>query len=263
MYTGTYAGVAETSRDFITYPGYLKLKYWDAHIFERLAGVHAESMAAGNQIADEVMERFGHKTTQMWLPVDMERFRPVDDKGPLRRKFGLPEGATVVSWIGNAMPYKGLHTVAELARRRRDLHWLLVARGGVPDDVKRLPNVTLIENMPYAELHQVYQASDLAITPYRIGPFCFTMAEAMATALPLLCSPAHGVPEFIKAGPLGVLVVDDQANVDGFMAALEAYQRDAQGMKADALALREEMRPLMDVADWNERLMAELERGLK
>jgi len=172
----------------------------------------------------------------------------------VRQKLHVPVDKTVVSWVGNAMPYKGLHTVAELVRQVPEVHFLLVCRGGIPPDVAAYPNVTLMENVPYAELHEVYQASDASLTPYRIGPFCFAMAEAMSTALPIICSPGVSVPEFLRKGPLEQLVVSDQGDVAGFLRALRALLANKETMRRAALDLREELRAIMDAPRWRAQM---------
>ena len=68
FFHGTYRGQAEAIRPFIKYLGFLKLKWWDAMLLERLSGKRKLALCCSEQIRDEIARYFGYEAQVMWYP---------------------------------------------------------------------------------------------------------------------------------------------------------------------------------------------------
>jgi glycosyltransferase involved in cell wall biosynthesis len=252
VYHGTYAGVAETSREFISYLGYLKLKYWDAGVLERISGRGKTCLCVSNQVADEVLRHFGYRSEVCWLPLDVDRFRPMGEKEKWRRHWGLPATAPVGLFVGNTSPYKGFTTVWEIVRRDAGISWLLVLRGDVPP-AGHPANCRILQNVPHADLPGIYAAADFALVPYRLGPFSYALAEALVCGLPVIASPRSTSPPFLCREPLSRLLVGDQADVAEFENAIHEVVNRPDFYRAAVWSVREELKELVQPNSWADR----------
>src|SRR5579864_4898528 len=76
LYHGTYRGQAEAIRRSISYLGYLKLKWWDSMVLERMSGRCKQVFSCSELIRIEVERLFGYQSITLGYPLDMSDFRP-------------------------------------------------------------------------------------------------------------------------------------------------------------------------------------------
>jgi glycosyltransferase involved in cell wall biosynthesis len=146
--------------------------------------------------------------------VDLDRFRPGLDPGPLRAKIDL-EGKRVVAFTGRLVPHKGVDVLLDaLALLPRDVVLLLIGSGPrlsglrsraqrleIEDRVRFCPNVS-DEDLPlYLALGNVF----VFPSENRLEGFGLAVAEAMAAGLPVVTADMPGVREVIEPGVEGLL----------------------------------------------------------
>ncbi len=108
FFHGTYRGQAEAIRPFVKYPGYLKMKWWDAMVLERYSGKHNIALCVSGRV-DPVARSAGTLVMMrpvMWLPIDLNHFRPLDMQD-CRRQLGI-ESKAVGLYVGSSHPMKGI-----------------------------------------------------------------------------------------------------------------------------------------------------------
>jgi len=254
VYHGTSVGVAETSRERISRLGYLKMKYWDGMLFERLCGRNNIRLVVSNQVQEEVKRVFGFDTNLIWLPLDTEMFHAYEDRDTWRRRWDVPQDRPIGIFVGNSMPYKGLHTLAQLAEKIPHVFWIVVLRGNVPAKLAGLTNVKLLNDVPHVELPSIYACADFALIPYRIGPFSYALAEALACGVPVIASPFRTSPFFLREEPLCRLLVSDQNDIPAFEDAIAAVISNPGLFRQAAVNLRPALEELVGLSCWRERL---------
>ena len=115
FFHGTYRGQAEVIRPFIKYQGYLRLKWWDSMVLERLSGKNRIALCCSEQIRAEIRLYFGYEAQVMWYPIDLDHFRRLDMQD-CRRRLGICSDA-VGLYVGSAHPMKGFGAVAHIAKK--------------------------------------------------------------------------------------------------------------------------------------------------
>jgi glycosyltransferase involved in cell wall biosynthesis len=146
--------------------------------------------------------------------VDLDRFRPEGDAGPIKRRLGL-EGQRVLAFTGRLVPHKGidvlLRTLPELPG---DVSALIVGRGprlsglkGLAGRLGVLDRVRFCPDVSDEELPSYLRAADLFVFPSqnRLEGFGLAVAEAMACGLPVVIADMPGVREVIEPGKEGLL----------------------------------------------------------
>jgi len=254
VYHGTSVGVAETSREHISRLGYLKMKYLDGMVFERLNGRNKIRLVVSNQVEEEVKRVFGFDTNLIWLPLDMEIFQLDQDRTRWRTNWGIPQDRPVGIFVGNEMPYKGFHVLLQLIRQTPDVFWLVVIRGGRAAELETVPNVKLLRDVPHDELPGLYGCADFALIPYRIGPFSYALAEALACGVPVIASPSRTSPFFLRQEPFSRLLVSDQDDFAGFRAAITDVTSHPELFRRAAADLRPVLEELMGLSAWRDRI---------
>jgi glycosyltransferase involved in cell wall biosynthesis len=230
FFHGTYRGQAEAIRPFIRYLGYLRLKWWDAMVLEKLSGRNKLRLCCSEPIQAEIRRFFGYDAHVMWYPIDLNHFRQLDMVA-CRRQLGL-EAASVGLFVGSAHPMKGFPVVEHLARKFPEILLLVAIRGEVPQQVRTLSNVRVFQNATYDLLPILYNAADFSLCPSRYDPFPFVVAEALACGTPVIASPHGASLTFYKDDPLKPLLTESTDDIEGF-------ERAARQVITDPLRWRE------------------------
>lgn len=229
FFHGTYRGQAEAIRQFITRLGFLKLKWWDAMIFERLSGKNKIALCCSEQIRREIAEYFGYQAEVMWYPIDLDHFRMLDMHS-CREQLGLSEGP-VGLFVGNASPMKALFVVEHLARRFPEITMLVAVRGPMPEAFLELSNVRVFQNADYDLLPVLYNAADFSLCPSYYDPFPFVVSEALATGTPVICSPHGASLTFYEDPALKPLLTESTNDLEGFERAVRMVVADPIGWR--------------------------------
>jgi len=156
--------------------------------------------------------------------IDISRFDPAIDPGPLRRELGLTADVPVVTSISRLFHWKGhadLIRAFAVARRQVPGAKLLIvgeedkAAGGqagssYPEELKALAReLDVADDVLFtgfrADIPQVLAASDVFALPSFQEPFGLVFLEAMAMKKPVVALDSGGAPEVIERGRTGLL----------------------------------------------------------
>jgi glycosyltransferase involved in cell wall biosynthesis len=179
--------------------------------------------------------------------VDVERFRPPEDKAAVRRSLGIDERATVLLTVRNLSPRMGLENLIEAtakiagtrAAREANVALLICGDGrlrGALEEMVRARGlagtVKLMGRVPHDDLPRYYQAADLFVLPTEaMEGFGIVTIEALASGIPVLGTPAGATPEIL--GPIDprLLTRDTSASAiaDGILSWLD-WRRDDPGV---------------------------------
>jgi 1,2-diacylglycerol 3-alpha-glucosyltransferase len=149
--------------------------------------------------------------------VNIRQFRPLDDKKPVRRKFGIPEDDIVLLSVGRLTPAKQPHTMIEvfshLEKKLGDVTLCIAGNGELLEEDKR----SCREKWDCARFFSwgmsitigifpdLYACSDYYIMTSKYEGTPLTLLEAMASGLPCIVS---GIPSlgFVKNADCGIIV---------------------------------------------------------
>lgn len=182
--------------------------------------------------------------------VDSERFDPAkhaDKRSATRAKFGIPDGARVIGFLGRLVRDKGIVELLaawkELSAEMPDLHLLV---GGMAEERDALPPEVLDALRSDPRIHwkghdwespPLYAAMDVVALPtYREG-FPNVPLETAAMGLPIVATRVTGCVDAVQDGVTGTLVPVRDAGA--LAAALRRYLNDPPLRAAHGRAGRE------------------------
>jgi glycosyltransferase involved in cell wall biosynthesis len=156
-------------------------------------------------------------------------FGTSEDVSRLRWELGIRDSQTVVAYIGNILPHKGLRRLIEAiskARSRADLRLVVGGTGSDEAPCRQLASdrglvgqVTFLGWRTARETEALLGASDVLALPSEIEGLPYVLLEAMASRLPVIAGRVYGVPEVVEDGVTGILV--DPRDTDDIAAALD------------------------------------------
>lgn len=254
LYHGTYRGQAESIRPFIRWLGYLKLKWWDAMVLEKLSGRGKLRLCNSDQTREELQRFFRYDGHTVWCPLDTQHFRPTD-RNACRRALGLRENQPVGVFVGSAHPQKGFPIVRSLIGAFPHVQWLLALRGEVPADLSGMGSVRVYKDAPYEQLPLLYNAADFSLCPSRYEPFGYVVAEALACGTPVVATPGGASRLFLKEPLLDRLLIEDPDAVSRFQEATSGILRSPETYRQAVLQqVRPRLEEIMGSENWWRRL---------
>jgi UDP-glucose:(heptosyl)LPS alpha-1,3-glucosyltransferase len=172
-------------------------------------------------VKQDIMQQYAvpeDKLHVIYDGVDIEAFRGSPDdaiRASLRARYGIPVGAPVVLFVGNAFHRKGLDTLIAAARlwKHHDAHLLVVGRDPAEQAFRRQAsdNPTVHFAGAQSDPRPFYAAADVLALPSRHEAFGNVVIEALSSGLPVVVSRRAGAAS-ILTGRLASLVVDDPEN---------------------------------------------------
>lgn len=143
--------------------------------------------------------------------IDADLFQP-GDRAAARTRLGLSAGETLVLFIGNLVPVKGLDTLlracAILEQGGRRLRFCLIGAGPMrtrlEQDAAALGLSRCFEFLgprPHDQLPDWYRATDLFVLPSHSEGVPVVLLEAAACGTPFVASRVGGIPEIAHLGP--------------------------------------------------------------
>jgi len=141
--------------------------------------------------------------------VDLDRFRPHDDKQSLRNRLGIPNGHFTLLTVRNLEPRMGLENLIlafkKVVEDKTDTLLILGGEGPLAPELKSLAREAGIADLvrftgfiPEEKLSSYYQVADLFVLPTRtLEGFGLVTLEALASGLPVLGTPVGGTKEIL------------------------------------------------------------------
>lgn len=160
------------------------------------------------------------------LGVNTEKFAPVDPR-PLRDKYGIPQDAFVILWLGRfsagdkADLYPLLVTFQRLTQRNPEKRLLLLMAGYQPVETQYIETleqaaenlnisgqIRFLKNHDVADRQELFCLSDVFTSPVDNvqETFGITPLEAMACGVPQVVSDWDGYRDTVRHGETGFLV---------------------------------------------------------
>jgi glycosyltransferase involved in cell wall biosynthesis len=142
--------------------------------------------------------------------VDLERFRPPENRKALKQKLDFPEGRIHLLTIRNLEPRMGIENLLKciliLKKDKDSIHLILGGEGIERQNLERfikryglLGNVTMAGFIPPDILPEYYGAADFFVLPTRsLEGFGLVTPESMACGTPVLGTPVGGTNEILS-----------------------------------------------------------------
>jgi glycosyltransferase involved in cell wall biosynthesis len=182
--------------------------------------------------------------------VDLDSFDPARfDRQALRQEWGLDD-YTVITFIGDAYPHKGLSEVVAALDRAADpsLRLVIVGAGGNPayvEELRRNPKVIYLGAQPYDHVPRFLSMADFVVLPQRLGPYSAgqlpnKLFEALAMGKPVISTRVSDIPMVLDG--CGLVVAPN--DIDGLVGAIDQLAaepglRERLGDAARAKAVRD------------------------
>lgn len=173
-----------------------------------------------------------NRVVEMPNGVDVKKFCPREKKQGLVREYNL-EGKTVVLFVGNLQPFKGLHLLIDSISRIKDRNIVLLVVGGGynESEYKKQARERGVEERvifagpksPEKDLPDYYNLGDFLVLPsLHSESFGLVVLEAMASGIPAIVSELPGPSQLVENGKTGLYVkigdVEDLKNKIEYLA---------------------------------------------
>ena len=250
FYHGTYRGQAYAIHRFISFPGAIKLKWWDSMVLERMSGRGKQILCNSDQTRDQVMKYFRYSGSTVWYPLDTSLFRPLDRK-VCRQAIGLLDEDKVGIFVGSAQPTKNFGLIRRLIQEIKSVKWLLALRGDIPTDIANNERICLFHNAPLGLLPRLYSAADFAVCPSLYESFGYVVAEALCCGTPMIASPSGASLSFLGKPPLEDLLVKCPDATADYASAIRKVLLDSKSFSQLIIdQVRPEVEKLMAPENW-------------
>jgi glycosyltransferase involved in cell wall biosynthesis len=172
--------------------------------------------AVSSSVAEAIRSRFPRlDPVVIPNPVSLGRFLPSQDGREkwawIRRQTGWSEDVWRHLFVGGGWERKGLATAIEgLALANPDVVLMVVGKGPVPTYRRLAERLGVADRVffagPQTDIPLWHAVSDLFVFPSHYEAMPVVCIEALASGLPVLCTPFKGVEMFLKEGENGFTV---------------------------------------------------------
>ncbi len=174
-------------------------------------------------------------------------------RAEIAASFGL-EGP-VVLYVGQLEPYKGVDLLldaCELVQAEQRISLLFVGRGSLEKSLRERAvgspcNVVFAGFLPPEDLPRVYAVADVFCLLSRYEPFGVVVSEAVAAALPVICSRHAGASsDLVCDGKNGYVVLpDDPAQVADRIGAIIRDPETSGRMRVASAEISKRLNPIL------------------
>ena len=149
--------------------------------------------------------------------IDVQAFQASGNLERVAEKLSIPGDRKVVGLVANFSPVKDhdlfVRIAAELARRRDDVHFLLVGEGPLRNVVEErigaadlTDRFTLTGTKDEAEVAELFALMTVVVLCSKVEGSPNVVIEAMAAGRPVVAAHVGGVPELIEESVTGKLI---------------------------------------------------------
>jgi glycosyltransferase involved in cell wall biosynthesis len=172
--------------------------------------------------------------------IEPSRWDPSLDGAPVRREFGIPDGAPLLLSVSRLFRQKGqrelLHALARVREQFPDVRLLIVGAdawyvhgGSFTQELKALARELGVEGHVVftgerSDVPRLMAACDVFTLPSQLEPFGLVFLEAMAMRKPVVALDNGGTPEVVEHGRSGLLA--PEGDVGAMTAHIVALLRD-------------------------------------
>ncbi len=167
---------------------------------------------------ERILKRMGiRRVVRIPLGVDTELFRPLESREKLFRRFGFPEDAMLLLFVGRFAAMKNitelLAMMEHFTAEDGPIRLVLIGDGELRSEVKTAAETLKhVTRLPYienpVELAQWYSAADLFINPGMTETFGLVSVEAQACGTRVLGVRGGGMDETLE-GEAPLIMADD------------------------------------------------------
>ena len=134
----------------------------------------------------------------------------------LRKELGIPANHSVIGTIAHLEEHKGLKYLLEAASlllaSKKDISFLFVGEGALRGKLKELcVDLKIEKNVIFAgersDIPEILSLTDIFVLPSLREGLGLAILEAMACGKPVIATNVGGIPEIVKDGENGVLVL--------------------------------------------------------
>jgi len=120
---------------------------------------NADLVAAESQTDADYYKTYGIESTVIENGVDHNFWTALPDKAGIKAKYNIPEDKKVGIFVGAFTPIKGYHIYHDMIMKNPDMHWLMVLKHPIDQNVKS-DNVSVACQVDPDLLKELYSASD-------------------------------------------------------------------------------------------------------
>jgi glycosyltransferase involved in cell wall biosynthesis len=223
----------------------------------------ARVLANSDAVASAIGRDRGVRVTRVYNPIDMVAFRPDRPRDRVRAELGVDSDAPLVGMVAHLTPWKGHEAFLQIARRVADRvpsSRFIVAGGSIYETdghngyrealVRQAESLGLTDRLRFVgsrnDIPDVMAALDVLVhCPEAPEPFGRSVAEAMASGLPVVSARSGGLSEIVVDGETGLLMTP--GDVDGFAAGVVRLLEDVSLHKRFAIAGRQRAEMMFSV----------------
>lgn len=225
------ARLAGVPRVVHTVHGLLDREPWHGPPMKKWAARYTAAVACVSQPLNEYLIQ------KAWIPpeklhvipngIDTDRFTPVGEAGPVRRRFGLGADRVVIGHVARFAPVKNqrllIRGFAKLRERHPAAFLALVGDGELRNKLEQLASELGIPDHvgfygPADDLPPIYRDFDAFVLSSFSEGTSMSILEAMATSLCVVATDVGGNTDLLDRGRAGILVPSDDE--DALAAAL-------------------------------------------
>lgn len=215
---------------------------------------------------------FGDRVARLPGGVDLDRFRPAEDRQAAKGFLRLPSRGPLLLTVRNLEPRMGidhlLHATKEVQRQGREVNLLIGGEGPLKSELQELAerlglgaSVRFEGYIPDDRLPIYYQAADFFILPTKaLEGFGLVTVEALACGTPVLGTPVGAIPELLGQLQLDLVFagVGSKAIAHRIVTHLKRAQTDPQEYER----LRDRCRAYATARFGWDRIVEDLEQEL-
>ncbi len=196
--------------------------FYNKHLLDRTLSYADVIISPSRYYIDEsrVLGKYRDKIVVIPNGINVDEFDVGYSKEQCRGKLGLSINSRMILFVGTLSPHKGpdilIKAMSEIVKEVPDVKLVFVGHGGMREELEMLSKKLGVEkNVEFAGFVEesmkplYYRAADVFCLPSVMKHEIFGIVnlEAMACSVPVVASKIGGVPDVVKDGENGLLVL--------------------------------------------------------